>query len=213
MNAAVAEIPAAAAGANADPKPTSRDTLDEQMIARALAEAEESGQSARELLSKQSGLSGAAFARALARTFDYRFVAESDLARMEPDFGVLAPAEATRRSCLVVHDGGNRLAVFSDPFDTELRPWLEIRLEAPIEWVLAAREDLANLTFRHAETLRAIDAVLPDAQRGAKAEKGIDTLSYVSISEDASPVVRLVHSTVYDALRAGASDIQQPLGS
>ena len=38
-------------------------------------------------------------------------------------------------------------------------------------------------------------------------EKGIDTLSYVSISEDASPVVRLVHSTVYDALKAGASDI------
>src|SRR6202011_4852815 len=97
--------------------------------------------------------------------------------------------------------------VFSDPFDTELRPWLEIRLETAIEWVLAAPEDLGNLTFRHAETLRAIDAVLPDAQRGAKAEKGIDTLSYVSISEDASPLVRLGHSTVYDALRAGASDI------
>ncbi|MBV8803500.1 MAG: type II/IV secretion system protein, partial [Sinobacteraceae bacterium] len=44
-------------------------------------------------------------------------------------------------------------------------------------------------------------------QRAAKVEQGIDTLSYVSISEDASPVVRLVHSTVYDALRGGASDI------
>ena len=207
MNAAVAEIPVAAASVDADSRPTPRDTLDDEMIAGALAEAERSNISAREILSRQSGLSGAAFARALAKAFDYRFVSESELARMEPDFGVLAPAEATRRSCLVVHDGGSRMAVFSDPFDTELRPWLEIRLETPIEWVLAAREDVANLTFRHAQTLRAIDAVLPDAQRGAKAEKGVDTLSYVSISEDASPVVRLVHSTVYDALRAGASDI------
>src|SRR3984893_12251071 len=207
MNAAVAEIPVAAASVDADSKPAPRDTLDDEMIASALAEAERSNVSAREILSRQSGLSGAAFARALAEAFDYRFVSEGELARMQPDFGVLAPADATRRSCLVVHDGGNLLAVFSDPFDAELRPGLEIGLETPIEWVLAAREDLAILTFRHAETLRAIDAVLPDAQRGAKAEKGIDTLSYVSISEDASPVIRLVHSTVYDALRAGASDI------
>ena len=47
----------------------------------------------------------------------------------------------------------------------------------------------------------------PPRKRVRSNEKGIDTLSYVSISEDASPVVRLVHSTVYDALRAGASDI------
>ena len=37
--------------------------------------------------------------------------------------------------------------------------------------------------------------------------RGVDNLSYVRISEDTSPVVRLVHSTVYDALVAGASDI------
>ena len=44
-------------------------------------------------------------------------------------------------------------------------------------------------------------------RRTAARATGVDNLSYVSISEDASPVVRLVHSTVYDALRAGASDI------
>jgi general secretion pathway protein E len=207
MNAAVVDIPAPAAGIAADSKRPQTVVLDDAMIARALTEAEHSGQPAREVLGKQSGLSGAAYARALAHAFDYRFVPEDELARMEPDFGMLAPAEATRRSCLVVRDGGCLLAVFSDPFDNDLRAWLEIRIEEPVEWVLAAREDLANLTARHAETLRAIDTVLPAAQRGAKLEKGIDTLSYVSISEDASPVVKLVHSTVYDALRVGASDI------
>src|SRR3546814_3919933 len=36
---------------------------------------------------------------------------------------------------------------------------------------------------------------------------GIEDLSLKSISEDASPVVKLVRSTLYDALKAGASDI------
>ena len=34
-----------------------------------------------------------------------------------------------------------------------------------------------------------------------------DDLSLKSISEDTSPVVKLVHSTLYDALKVGASDI------
>ena len=120
---------------------------------------------------------------------------------MEPDFSKLAPAEATRRNCLIIHEDKHLLAVFADPFDATLRGWLELRLPGHLQWALAAREDLANHTARRAEALRAIDAVLPDTQLGVQREQGIDNLSYVSISEDASPVVRLVHSTLYDALQ------------
>jgi len=207
MNAAVIDIPEAAANSEPVAVESQPETLDDAVIARVLAEAQASGGSAREILSQQSGLQGVPYARALARAFDYRFLSETELASLEPDFGVLPPAEATRRSCLVVHEGNRLLAVFCDPFDNGLRPWLEFRVDAPLEWALTARDVLADLTFRHAESLRAIDAVLPAAQRGPRVEKDIDTLSYVSISEDSSPVVRLVHSTVYDALRAGASDI------
>ena len=181
--------------------------IDEVMIARAMRDAEEAGESVRTHLSRLSGLSGVSYARALATAFDYRLVADQELADMEPDFGLLAPAEATRRHCIVVHEGNGLLAVFADPFDTNLRGWLEIRIAAPIEWALASREELANVIARKADALRAIDAILPATQRAARSEQGIDTLSYVSISEDTSPVVRLVHSTLYDALRGGASDI------
>src|SRR5207249_3038137 len=75
----------------------------------------------------------------------------------------------------------------------------------PVLEVLAESSGLAG--DRYAEALRAIDTVLPETEQGAKGEEGVDNLSYVRISEDTSPVVRLVHSTVYDALRAGASDI------
>ena len=68
------------------------------------------------ILARESGLSGAAYARALAAAFDYRYVDAEELALMEPDFAKLAPAEATRRNCLVVHEdehaaGGLRRSV------------------------------------------------------------------------------------------------------
>jgi general secretion pathway protein E len=210
MNAAVDKLVAVATPAN-EPAllhtTVSGAILEEAAIARAMSEASGSGKSAREILARETGLSGARYAKALAVAFDYRFVGADELAQMEPDFTILAPAEATRRHCLVVHEAQRLLAVFADPFDTTLRGWLEIRVAQPIEWALAAREEIVDLTARRAAALRAIDTVLPATQRGAEDEQGIDTLSYVTISEDSSPVVRLVHSTVYDALKAGASDI------
>ncbi|MBV8740271.1 MAG: type II/IV secretion system protein [Sinobacteraceae bacterium] len=190
-------------------------TLDDALLARAMQESQqsagsdggESGAGVYERVAQLAGLSGSALAQALATTLDYRFIADAALADLEPDFALLAPAEATRRHCIVIHEEDQLTAVFADPFDMALRGWLEMKVAAPLEWALASREELGNLIARRAEALRAIDAVLPATQRDARREQRIDTLSYVSISEDASPVVRLVHSTVYDALRAGASDI------
>ena len=181
--------------------------IDESSIARAMQEAERSNRPVYEVLAEASGLTGDRYAQALAQAFDYRFIPAHELADLHPDFSVLPPADATRRRCVVVHEDERLVAIFTDPFDEALRGWLELRLTAPLEWALTGRDELANLVARCAETLRAIDSVLPAAQEGAKHEEGVDDLSYVRISEDTSPVVRLVHSTVYDALRAGASDI------
>jgi general secretion pathway protein E len=55
--------------------------------------------------------------------------------------------------------------------------------------------------------LRAIDSVLPETGTARASAENVEELSFRGISEDTSPVVRLVNSTVYDALRADASDI------
>ena len=184
-----------------------RPPIDETLIARAMEEAERSSRPVYEVLAEASGLNGDRYARALADAFDYRFIPAEELSQLDPDFSLLPPAEATRRRCVVVHERRQLVAVFTDPFDQALRGWLELRVTAPLEWALAGRDELVNLIARRAEALRAIDTVLPEAQEVARSEEGVDNLSYVRISEDTSPVVRLVHSTVYDALRAGASDI------
>ena len=181
--------------------------LDEALLARAVQTAEQSERPTLDVLKEICGLPARALARELAALLDYRFISSEELAAVEPAFDLLAPAEATRRLCILARGKDGLTAILADPFDQSLRGWLEIRISDPIEWALAEGEALANVIARHAEGLRAIDSVLPQAQSHGDAAAGVDNLSYVSISEDASPVVRLVHSTVYDALRAGASDI------
>jgi general secretion pathway protein E len=184
-----------------------QDALDEAVIARAIADAARTGRATIDVLKETSGLAPTNLAEALAAALDYRFVGGEELSMLEPAFDVLPPSEATRRFCAVVRSTGGYLAIVADPFDSALRSWLETRTTEVLEWAVAAHHELANFIARRAEALRAIDAVLPQAEAQGIASTGPDNLSYVSISEDSSPIVRLVHSTVYDALRAGASDI------
>jgi general secretion pathway protein E len=216
MNAAVplkaVEVPPSAAGADAavpvaSVVPVASAPLEEVLIARALAEAERTARSALEILTETSGRAPLDLAQALAAALDYRYVGGEELAGVEPAFDILPPSEATRRCCAVVRQAGGLLAIVADPFDSALRSWLETRTTEVLDWALAASHELANFIARRAEGLRAIDAVLSQAEAEGGANAGPDNLSYVSISEDASPIVRLVHSTVYEALRAGASDI------
>ena len=181
--------------------------LDEAVIARAMAEAAGTNRSAVSILTAATGRATADLAQALATALDYRFVSGDEMATLEPAFDVLPPSEATRRCCAVVHTPSGLLAMVADPFDSALRSWLETRTTEVLEWAVAVQHELANFIARRAEALRAIDSVLSQAEAQGSANTGPDNLSYVSISEDSSPIVRLVHSTVYDALRAGASDI------
>jgi general secretion pathway protein E len=218
MNAAVplkaVPVPHAAPGASPDAALSVASVvsvpaaaLDEALIARALAEAEHSSRSALQILTETSGRAPLDLAQALAAALDYRYVGGDELAAFEPAFDILPPSEATRRCCAVVRQPDGLLAIVADPFDSGLRSWLEARTADVLDWALAAPHELANFIARRAEGLRAIDAVLSQAEGEGSANVGPDNLSYVSISEDSSPIVRLVHSTVYDALRAGASDI------
>ncbi|MEG0884144.1 MAG: GspE/PulE family protein, partial [Janthinobacterium sp.] len=53
-----------------------------------------------------------------------------------------------------------------------------------------------------------VDSLLPGAATDARRDgKTAAVLSFASVSEAASPAVKLVNSTLYDALKAGASDI------
>ncbi len=181
--------------------------IDEAALRAALVEAESSKRSALEVLEESAGLDSTLLTIALGRLLDYRVIDADELAQLPPAFDLLPPAEAARRRCVIVHGAGGLVVVIANPFDATVRSWLEARVAAPMEWALAARGHIAAYIARHERNLRAMDAALVDAQSGPGSGDEIDNLSLTSISQDSSPIVRLVHSTIYDALRAGASDI------
>ncbi len=177
-------------------------------IAAAIATARRSGRSPLDELEASAGVDDLTLAHALAQALDYAMLDEAALEACEPAFDLLSPAEAARRHCIVLQGEDGPLVVFCDPFDAALRPWLEARIPGRLRWVLAARSTLLACLRRHERSIRAMDTALDGAMAGTVDGQEVDNLSLSTISEDGSPVVKLVHSTIYDALRAGASDIR-----
>lgn len=160
-----------------------------------------------EVLEERSGLDGTALTAELARIFDFRVIPTQRLMTLDPDFETLPIAEARNRDCVLVKDEQRSVAIISNPFDTELRSWLESRVPNSLDWVLVATDDLRAYISRHEQSMRAMDSALEGTDGHSDVDINDEDLSLASISKDSSPVVRLVHSTLYDALRAGASDI------
>ena len=105
------------------------------------------------------------------------------------------------------------ILVMSDPFDiATCRRGRSSALPFRLTGRLAHRADVAAYLARHEETLHAMDSLLPVDEQAASAGAGGDELSFKTISEDTSPVVKLVHSTLYDALKIAASDIHLETG-
>jgi general secretion pathway protein E len=201
---APAEGPALDALAVAPPEPT----LPEEALRAAVATAAATGRSPVAVLAETSGLGGDALVRALGVALRFPVLESAELMALAPAFDLLGPAEAARRGCVVVTRGADHLAVVGDPFDLALRGWLELRIpQRRLCWHLAAPDEITAYVARNEQDLRAMDvaAVAGDGERLVDAD--LENLSLASISADSSPVVKLVHSTVYDALKAGASDI------
>lgn len=162
-----------------------------------------------EVLEEQHGdeLSPDAFVKRLALTMHYAAATMDDLHAMTPAFDVLPFAEAVQRECIALRDGTDLVLAFSDPFDPQLRAWAGERIAEPFEWRLAHADDISAYLTQYEESLRAIDSSMLSRADAAQLTSDAEELSLRVISEDTSPVVKLVHSTLYDALKSDVSDI------
>lgn len=177
-------------------------------IAAARSEAKVGGRPLLQVLEEQAGLPARDFLIALAATFRYLWVDIKALHRLQPQWDLLPFTKALQRECLAMRDGEGVLRlVFADPFDAGLLAWAETALGQPFVCCLAHRADLAVYLARHEETQSAMDVLLPEGAAADAHGEAAEDLSLKAISEDSSQVVRLVHSIVYDGLKAGASDV------
>jgi general secretion pathway protein E len=161
-----------------------------------------------EVLQELSGLDTDRFVAALAASAGMKTLSMHDLHALQPAFDVLAFSQATQRSCLPVRNDQELYLVIADPFDAELSDWAMEALPVPFVFRIAHRTDILAYLSRHEESLTAMDGTLSALQSGQTSNAGdIESISLKSISSDSSPVVRLVNSTLYDALKSGVSDV------
>ncbi len=108
----------------------------------------------------------------------------------------------------MLRDDGERLImIMSDPFSIGLQVWAEQRISSAFSWGLAHRADIAAYLEHHEVSLHAMDSLETVAENTRRYGEDVEELSFKTISEDVSPIIKLVHSTIYDALKAEASDI------
>jgi len=160
-----------------------------------------------DVLEEKLALDPDAFTGRLGETARLPVIGMDALRGATPAFDVLPFSECSRRGCVLVREAGAWLLVTDDPFSPELAAWAEERLDLPFAWRLAHRGDLVAYLASHEETLRALDAVQAAAAGGPAPDERVEDLSLKAISEEPSEVVRLVRSTLRDALMIGASDV------
>jgi general secretion pathway protein E len=135
------------------------------------------------------------------------------LAAWQPRFDRLAFTECARRRCALLSapDGSPRSdqLIVTDPFDTDTVAWARTRFGA-VDVSLVSAETF-DAWLAHCEaSLTALGSLAVGSDAGTAVAPGMlgtEVLSLRQIGSDDSPAVRFVNSTLYDALKTGASDI------
>ncbi len=177
-------------------------------IAQARAAAQAAGRRLVDVLEERLGFDPDTFTARLADALQLERLDMTALREAAPAFDVLPFSECSQRGCVLLRPADGRLVLaFDDPFSGELQAWAEERIEPAFTWGLAHRGDLVAFLAAHEESLRALDA-LREQPGAADAESvRVEDLSLRAIGDESSEVVRLVRSTLRDALMLGASDV------
>jgi general secretion pathway protein E len=160
------------------------------------------------VLQDMMGLADREFLVTLASTLSYPWLGMEDFNTMEPELSLVSFNDMLRHECLLLkHPTHGLCMVLSDPFDKRLQQWIDARLTIEFQIFLAHQGDIAAWLARQENDLRAMESLVEAGETVQSVDEDVEELSYRGISEDVSPVVKLVNSTVFDALRATASDI------
>jgi general secretion pathway protein E len=182
--------------------------ITQTQIAEARAAAAAARRRLVEVLEERLAVSPDEFVSTLGATLRLPAMRMEALRRATPLFDLVPFNECAQRNCVLVRgDADAVVLVTDDPFSGELQTWADERIHVNFSWALAHRGDLVAFLASHEEMLRALDAVHAGEQPVTDENERHEDLSLKAISDESSEVVRLVRSTLRDALKNGASDI------
>jgi general secretion pathway protein E len=187
-------------------------SIDDAMLVRAREQSLRSQHSLVDVLERLINLEPRLIVQALALPLGLTVVETIDMLGYTPAFDLLPLSQALARHCVLLRDANQDvIGVIADPFDLDLQTWLAHHAKAdarhPLQTRLALQADIQAYLSKQEESARAVDNLLPGAIDAKRDHKTAAVLSFASVSEAGSPAVKLVNSTLYDALKTGASDI------
>ena len=148
--------------------------------------------------------------RALADQFGFEYI---DLQGFKIDEAILSafPPDVVYRYHFVPLDqeGETLVIAISDPTDVINLDELEMLLDRPLKIKVASKSQIAQILRRGEGTSRVLKEVSEDfmLQLVTETDKGEEVLSVEKVSADTSPIIKLMNSTILDALTKRASDI------
>ena len=154
--------------------------------------------------------------KVLGKILHINSAALEEILGFEPNFQTITYAESTAKKYLVCRRENDvkTICLISDPFDLKLQNSVESRLTFVPEWMLVHPDDL-NAFFSLIEgRMRAMDGnIPPHGSETVDIPIGTSDLTFASIAHDSSPVIKLVNSSLFDAMKFGASDLHLEIGS
>lgn len=181
--------------------------LTAQIINEAKSIASKHGRPLLQVMEDVSGLSGQDLTRALAELCQYKYLSMTDLHTHNVDFGKLSYIDSMKKGCVFLRSNDDvQYVAISDPFCADLQDWILARVKGNFTFVISHKEDIAALLKKNEENMLAMDSMVESNIENLNS-LNVEELTFVKINEDSSHVVKLVNSTLYDALKTKVSDI------
>jgi len=154
-------------------------------------------------------------AQALAEQFGLEYIDLSTFKMNEELLNTL-PTDAIYRFNFVPLEitSGVLSVAISDPTDVVRLDDLELLLDYPLKIFITTESTIASVIKTGEGTRRVLREVSEDfmLQLVKETDRGEEVLSVENISDDTSPIIKLINSTILDALNRRASDIHIETG-
>src|SRR5213596_2590027 len=149
-------------------------------------------------------------ARRLAERYHVEFI-DMDTFRIDQDLFRSIPADLMLRYGFVPYRriGKTLVIVVSDPTDLPMIDELGVLLATPIKVVVGPRSAIESILKKSESSQRVLEDATESFQLQVLKEddNGDESLTVEKLTSDASPVIRLVDTTIYTAIQRRASDI------
>ncbi len=168
-----------------------------------------------EICIRQGFVNDEELAMALSEQFNLPYVNLADFKMDEEILNALPPESIYRYHFVPLEMAPDALVVaISDPSDVIKLDELELMLDRPLQIKIASETAIASALKAGEGARRVLREVSEDfmLQLVKETDRGEEVLSVETLSEDTSPIIKLVNTTLLDALNRRASDIHIETG-